>query len=152
MSYKVETDVQGIVRPGDELKGKVFIRNEDKKEQKLKYVGVKVTENYDHDVQYKQADGSMMTTKKEECKSLKKFDIYQGGEKVGPGDTKEFDWIIKLPPFPGRKERDWYISLDFEQKTGMFASTGKDEADAICVLPVPGSDRVPSIGNLQAMK
>ncbi len=145
--------MQGIVKPGDELKGKVFIRNEDKKDQKLKYVGVAVTENYEHDVkrlnqQTKQYD----LIKKEECKTLKKFDIYQGGEKLGPGDTKEFDFIIKLPSLPSRKERDWYLSLDFMQKTGMFTTTGKDENDAICILPVPGSDRVPAIGNLQSMK
>ncbi len=153
VSYKIETIVEGIVKPGDELKGKVFIRSEEKKEQKLKYVGVEVTENYEHDVPQKdyQTGGTRMVNVVE-CKTIKKFDVYQGGEKLEPGDTKEFDFIVKLPNFPGKKHRDWYISLDFKQKTGLFSSTGKDENEAVCILPVPGSDRVPAIGSLQAMK
>ncbi len=136
------------MKPGDELKGKVFVRNEEKKEQKLKWVGAYVNE---HCLERKYNE----TLEKEEDvdtgKNLKKVDIFQGG-KIGPGDTMEFDFAIKLPGFPGRRARDWYCSIDFVQKTGLFASSGKDAGDASCILPVPGSDRVPSIGNLTSMK
>ncbi len=144
----METIVEGIVHPGDELKGKCFVRNEDKKEQKLKYVGAYVQE---HCLERRYNE----TLKKDEDvdigKNLKKVDIFQGG-KIGPGDTMEFDFAIKLPGFPGRHARDWYVSIDFLQKTGLFKTGGKDQGDSSCILPVPGSDRVPSIGSLQSMK
>ncbi len=140
--------MEGIVRPGDELKGKVFVRNEEKKEQKLKWVGAYVSEHclesqYD-DILKKNKDVDV-------GKQLKKIDIFQGG-KIGPGDTMEFDFVVKLPGFPGKHARDWYCSIDFVQKTGLFASGGKDLGDSQCILPVPNSDRVPSIGSLQSMK
>src|SRR4030043_382321 len=115
VSYKVETDVQGIVRPGDELKGKVFIRSEEKKEQKIKFVGAHVTEHCTDKVynqtfkEYRDEDVG---------KLLKNVDIYKGGDKIGSGETKEYDFVIKLPTFPGKRKRDWYVSIDFVQKTG----------------------------------
>ncbi len=144
MSYKIETDVQGIVKPGEELKGKVFVRNEDKKEQKLKYVGAEVKEHclehryYENTKQYQDVDVG---------KTLKKVDIFSGGT-IGPGETMELDFLIKLPSFPSPRLKDWYVSIDFSQKTGLFKTGGKDKEDTKCVLPVPGSTRAPSIGNL----
>ncbi len=148
VSFKVETVVEGIVKPGDELKGKVFVRNEDKKEQKLKYVGAAVRE---HCLEKKWNDIRKMEEDVDVGKELKKVSIFEGG-KIGPGDTMEFDWVIKLPGFPGRRLRDWYCSIDFIQKTGLFSSGGKDVGDSQCILPVPGSERVPSIGSLESMK
>jgi hypothetical protein len=148
MSYKIETDVQGIVKPNEELKGKVFVLNEDKKEQKLKYVGANVAE---HCLEKRYNETFKEYRDEDVGKVLKKVDIFQGG-KIGPGETMEFDFLIKLPTLPGRRHKDWHVSIDFIQKTGLFKTGGKDVEDAKCVLPVPGSDRVPSIGNLQSMK
>ncbi len=144
MSYKIETVVDGIVRPGDELKGKVFVRNEDKKEQKLKWVGAVVAE---HCMESKYDEVLKQKKDVDTGKQLKKVDIFQGG-KIASGDTMEFDFVVKLPGFPGRRARDWYCSIDFVQKTGLFSTGGKDVGDSQCILPVPGSDRVPSIGNI----
>ncbi len=144
VSYKIETLVEGTVRPGDELKGKVFVRNEESKEQKLKYVGAYVKE---HCMEKRWNDIRKMEEDVDVGRLLKKVDIFSGG-KIGPGETLDFDFTIKLPTFPGRQKRDWHVSLDFVQKTGLFSSQGKDVEDAKCVLPVPGSDRTPSIGKL----
>ncbi len=144
MSYKIETDVQGLVKAGDELKGKVFVRNEDKKEQKLKYVGVILNENFERPGTTQHGPSTVRGAIK-----IKKFDVFDGGDNMGPGETKEFDFQIKLPGLPAKRFRDWHITLDFVQKTGMKSSAGEDKLDASCVLPVRGSDRDPTIGSLR---
>ncbi len=147
VSYKIETLVAGIVKPGDELKGKIFLRNEDKKDQKLKYVGVNVQEHcirIEHDPDF----GNMEV---DDGRNLRKVEVFSGG-KIEPGETKEFDFIVKLPSFPSPRLQDWHVSLDFVQKTGLIKTKGKDAEEAKCVLPVPGSMRVPAIGNLKGLQ
>ncbi len=144
VSYKIETDVQGIVKAGDELKGKVFVRNEDKKEQKLKYVGVILNENYERAGTTKNGPSVVRGALK-----IKQYDIFESSDNIGPGETREFDFQIKLPNLPPKKFRDWRITLDFVQKTGMKASAGEDKLESSCILPVRGSDRDPTIGNLR---
>ncbi len=128
VSYKIETIVEGTVKPGDEIKGKMFLRNEEQKVVKVKYAGVWVVQE--------PSSGNLVD-------QLKRIDLYKGG-KIEPGETVELDFAIKLPSFAARRT----LSLFFMQKTGMIPTQGKSPDEAECVLPIPGSHRMPHIGKV----
>ncbi len=149
VSYKIENVIEGIVKPGDELKGKVFVRCEESKAQKLKGVMASLAEHYNEDVweeDFHTKDWALKT--KDQSNPLKTYEIFKADTKIEPGDTQEFDFVIKLPSIPGPKKWGWYVSLFFLSKGGMFSSGAKDADDATCVLPVPGSTRMPSFGEI----
>ncbi len=149
VSYKIENVIEGIVKPGDELKGKVFIRCEESKAQKLKGIGATLSERYNEDVwveDFRTKDWTLQT--KDEQKNLKDYEIFKADTKIEPGDTKEFDFVIKLPSIPGPQKWGWHIALSFYSKGGMFSSGAKDADEATCVLPVPGSTRMPNFGDI----
>ncbi len=126
VSYKIETVVEGYVKPGDEIKGKMFMRNEEQKAIKVKYAGVWVVQE--------PASGDLED-------QLKRVDLYKGG-KIEPGETVELDFNIKLPSFASGRA----LMLFFMQKTGMIPTLGKDRDEATCVLPIPHSPRMPHFG------
>ncbi len=150
VSYKIETVIDGTVKPGDELKGKVFIRNEESKAQKLKGVNATVAAFYNEDVweeDFFTKDWGIKA--KDQRKPLKDYPIFQSDTKIEPGDTQEFDFVIKLPSFPGARPYGWFVALVFYAKSGgLFGSGAKDADDATCILPVPGSTRMPTFGEI----
>ncbi len=149
VSYKIETVIDGTVKPGDELKGKCFIRNEESKTLKLKGINARISAFYNEDVweeDFHTKDWALET--KERKQTLKEYPIFQSDTKVEPGDTQEFDFVIKLPSFPGARPYGWYVALMFSVKSGMFSSGAKDADDATCILPVPGSTRMPNFGEI----
>ncbi len=149
MSYKIETVVDGLVKPGDELKGKVFIRSEEKKPQKIKGIGARITEYFEEDVwDWDDHDKEYELTTKHGGTRLKDYEIFKADTKVEPGETKEFDFQIKLPSIPGRKKWGWYVAIYFYVKAGMLSSGAKDNDEATCILPVPGSTRMPNFGEI----
>lgn len=149
VSYKIENIIEGIVKPGDELKGKVFIRSEEKKTQKIKGVYAMLGEKYNEDKwEWDDFNKNWELKTKKGSHGIKQFEIMKGEVKVEPGETKELDFQIKIPSIPSRKKWGWYVSLFFFTKAGMFSSGAKDVDEATCVLPVPGSTRMPSIGEI----
>ncbi len=149
VSYKIENVIEGIVKPGDELKGKVFVRSEEQKEQKLKGIRAKLMEHFNEDAwQINHRLQQYELVPQDGASLLKEFEIFKADTKIQPGETKEFDFIIKLPSIPGPKKWGWYVSLYFFSKSGLFSSGAKDKDEATCVLPVPGSTRMPNIGEI----
>ncbi len=149
VSYKIENVIDGIVKPGDELKGKVFIRSEEKKDQKLKGIGAMLAAHYNEDVwkeDFHTKDWALVT--RNGSIHLKNYEIVKANTKIAPGETKEFDFIIKLSSIPGPQKWGWYVSLSFFAKSGLFSSGATDADEASCVLPVPGSTRMPSFGDI----
>ncbi len=88
VSYKIENIIEGIVKIGDELKGKVFIRSE-----------TQGCRSYN-------------------CRALllKDHDILDASTKVEPEETTEFDFMIKLPSILGPKNWGWHITLSLYNK------------------------------------
>ena len=131
LRYEVN-DPPNMVNPNDELSGTLYIENQDKKDKKIKKLFISCVEVY------------------EEYTKNTRYDLTTG-EKIKSGDSKSYEFDIKLPGSwrkkKGEKLRSWHLTLQFMQKTGMMATLGANPDDALCVLPVEGSEASPSFGS-----
>lgn len=151
VSYKLD-DPPELVKPNDEIKGKLILRSEEKKEKKIKRLEVNVIEEYlEKVIRVDQESGEETKSYEERKNKLMEIEVAKG-EKIGNGDTKEWDFKIKLPGSWTHKKKskikNWHLSLWFIQKTGMVESRGADKDAATCVLPVEHSKMSPSFGKL----
>jgi hypothetical protein len=153
-SYELK-DPKDKLNPNDEIEGKFFLENQDKKDKKLKKAIVKIAEVYSEKVITKDADGNDVKNYYDRQVDRQKLEV-ASKDKIKSGEKKEFDFKIKMPGNWSRKKKnkikDWHMALMFMQKTGMVASLGADKDSAYCVLPVEGTKRAPSFGDYEALK
>ena len=66
------------------------------------------------------------------------------------GEEQIYDFQITLPRWKktkGKKIFSWRMELHFNQKTKMVATRGSVKENATCILPVEGTELVPSYGD-----
>lgn len=149
-----------IVKPDDEIEGKIIITNGEKKDKKLKKLFIELYDVYQafmtrRDPESGEETESWVPQKKE----LNQWDI-TSNEKLKSGEVKEYPFKIKLPEWQKKKGKgkeddkynEWRLELHFNQKTSMVASRGSEKKDATCILPVKGSKIKPSFGDPKLYK
>ena len=143
-------DPPNMVKPNDELSGTLYIENQDKKDKKIKKLFISCVEVYEEYTKNTDAENNVTWEWEDKRNELKRFDLTTG-EKIKSGDSKSYEFDIKLPGSwrkkKGEKLRSWHLTLQFMQKTGMMATLGANPDDALCVLPVEGSEASPSFGS-----
>ncbi len=150
-----------IVNPNDELEGTMIIRNDDKKDKKLKKAFIELYEIYDEKRKKTDPETGEVSEywQSDVGNSIKTFDI-SAGEKLKAGEEKKYKFKIKLPTWQRKKGKgkdddrygNWRIELHFNQKTKMVASRGSDKRAATCVLPAKGTKQPPSFGDPKKAK
>jgi hypothetical protein len=149
-----------IVKPNDEIEGKIIVTNGEKKDKKLKKLFIELYDMYQALLTSTDPQtGEETEAWREQKKELKQWDI-ASGDKLKSGEKKEFPFKIKLPtwqPKKGKGKEDdkynhWRLQLHFNQKTGMVASRGSEKNDATCILPTKGSKFNPSFGDIKLAK
>ncbi|MFX1256410.1 MAG: zinc-ribbon domain-containing protein [Promethearchaeota archaeon] len=132
--------------PNDEIEGKFYIENQEKKEKKLKKVEIHFVEKFEQFYDTGGDTGYIGWRKKK--KVLQKYPIAKN-ENIRSGEIKEFPFKIKLNdkwvPRSGVKYNNWHLGLRFLQKTGIKATQGADKDSGFCILPVRGSLAVSSL-------
>ncbi len=149
-----------IVKPNDEIEGKIIVTNGEKKDKKLKKLFIEL---YDmHTALVTSTDpqsGEETESWRDQKKELKQWDI-ASGDKIKSGEKKEYPFSIKLPNWQRKKGKgkeddkfnNWRLQLHFNQKTGMVASRGSEKNDATCILPTKGTKYNPSFGDIKLAK
>ncbi|MHA2281845.1 MAG: hypothetical protein ACXAC5_13460 [Promethearchaeota archaeon] len=119
-----------IVKPTDEIEGKIIVTNGEKKDKKLKKLFIELYDMYQalitrRDPESGEETESWVPQKKE----LKQWDI-ASNDKLKSGEKKEFPFTIELPNWQKKKGKgkeddkfnQWRLELHFNQKTGMVAN------------------------------
>ncbi len=148
-----------IVKPNDEIEGKIIITNGEKKDKKLKKLFIELYDMYSEFVTGTNAEGEPYERWVKRKKEIKQWDI-ASGEKIKSGEKQEYDFKIKIPNWDRKKGKgkeddkfnNWRLQLHFNQKTAMVASRGSLKKDATCVLPVKGGRVAPSFGDPKKAK
>lgn len=149
-----------IVKPNDEIEGKIIVTNGEKKDKKLKKLFIELYDMYTALITSKDPQtGEETESWRDQKKELKQWNI-ASGEKLKSGEKKEYPFKIKLPTWKKKKGKgkdddeynNWRLELHFNQKTGMVASRGSEKNDATCILPVKGSKATPSFGDPKLAK
>ena len=149
-----------IVKPNDEIEGKIIITNGEKKDKKLKKLFIELYDMYTELVTTTDPQtGEETESWRDQKKELKQWDI-ASGEKLKAGEKKEYPFKIKLPTWQKKKGKGkeddvynkWRLELHFNQKTSMVASRGSEKLDGTCILPVKGSKFTPSFGDIKLAK
>ncbi len=149
-----------IVKPNDEIEGKIIITNGEKKDKKLKKLFIELYDMYTALVTSRDPQSGEETESwKDQKKELEQWNI-ASGEKIKSGEKKEYPFKIKLPTWKKKKGKgkdddeynNWRLELHFNQKTGMVASRGSEKKDGTCILPVKGSKATPSFGDPKLAK
>ncbi|MHA2007489.1 MAG: sporulation protein [Promethearchaeota archaeon] len=149
-----------IVKPNDEIEGKIIITSGEKKDKKLKKVFIELYDMYTALVTTTDPQsGEESESWRDQKKELKQWDI-ASGEKLQSGEKKEYPFKIKLPVWQKKKGKGkeddkynkWRLELHFNQKTSMVASRGSEKNDATCILPIKGSKFTPSFGDPKLAK
>ena len=159
VAYEIK-DPQLIVKPNDEIEGKIIITNGEKKDKKLKKLFIELYDMYSELVTTKDLEtGEETEAWRDQKKELKQWDI-ASGEKLKSGEKKEYPFNIKLPTWQKKKSKGkeddiynkWRLELHFNQKTSMVASRGSEKIDGTCILPIKGSKFTPSFGDIKLAK
>jgi hypothetical protein len=159
VAYEIK-DPPLIVKPNDEIEGKILITNGEKKDKKLKSLYIELFDMYKELVTSKDLEtGEETESWRDQKRELKQWDIVKG-EKLKTGEKKEYPFKIKLPTWQKKKGKgkddeiynNWRLELHFKQKTAMVASRGSEKIDATCILPIKGSKLTPSFGDVKLAK
>ncbi|MFX1378553.1 MAG: hypothetical protein ACFFA4_05630 [Promethearchaeota archaeon] len=159
VAYEIK-DPPLIVKPNDEIEGKIILTNGEKKDKKLKKLFIELFDMYKEFVTTTDPQSGEETEAwRDQKKELKQWDIISG-EKLKAGETKEYPFKIKLPTWQKKKGKGkedeiynkWRLELHFKQKTAMVASRGSEKLDATCILPVKGSKLNSSFGDVKLAK
>lgn len=159
VAYEIK-DPLLIVKPNDEIEGKIIITNGEKKDKKLKKLFIELYDMYTELVTTTDPEtGEQTESWRDQKKELKQWDI-ASGEKLKTGEKKEYPFKIKLPTWQKKKGKGkeddiynkWRLELHFNQKTSMVASRGSEKLDGTCILPVKGSKITPSFGDVKLAK
>ncbi|MHA1931340.1 MAG: hypothetical protein ACW96X_02305 [Promethearchaeota archaeon] len=149
-----------IVKPDDEIEGKIIVTNGEKKDKKLKKLFIELYDIYQAFITKRDpATGEETESWAPQKRELKQWDI-ASDDKIKSGEKKEFPFTIKLPNWEKKKGKgkeddkynEWRLELHFNQKTGMVASRGSEKNEATCILPVKGSKIKPSFGDPKLAK
>ncbi len=159
VEYEIK-DPPLIVKPNDEIEGKIIVTNGEKKDKKLKKLFIELYDMYTALVTTTNSEtGEETESWVQKKKELKQWNI-ASGDKLKSGEKKEFPFKIQLPNWQKKKGKGkegdeynhWRMELHFNQKTGMVASRGSQKKDATCILPVKGSKSDPSFGDPKLAK
>jgi len=159
VTYEIK-DPPLIVKPNDELEGKIIVTNGEKKDKKLKKLFIELYDMHKALITSRDPQSGEETESwRDQKKELKQWDI-ASGDKLKSGEKKEYPFKIKLPTWQRKKGKgkdddkfdQWRLQLHFNQKTGMVASRGSQKNDATCILPVKGSKFNPSFGDPKLAK
>jgi hypothetical protein len=159
VAYEIK-DPPLIVKPKDEIEGKIIITNGEKKDKKLKKLFIELYDMYAALVTSTDPQtGEESEVWRDQKKELKQWDI-TSGDKLKSGEKKEYPFKITLPTWEKKKGKGkeddeynkWRLELHFNQKTAMVASRGSEKKDGTCILPVKGSKITPSFGDPKLAK
>lgn len=158
VDHKIESPTEGLVKPGDKIKGKVYIRSEEKKDKKLKEVEIRMFETFEDKRMVTNADGEQEEQEFERKQKLKEWTVHKDKKaKIEAGETKEFDFEIELPEFDrkyknGKKKKKWFVTLEIFQKTGLMGTQGDEPEKATIYPPIHKSKKKSSFGDWDPKK
>jgi len=142
--YEIKQPFPQYVEPGSPVEGKIIVTNNGLKDKKLKEIAVELYEVYE--VKYVDDSG---TNYKDVKTPYERYPLKTRGV-IKAGEEQVYDFQIILPRWKktkGRKIFSWRMELHFNQKTKMIATRGSVKENTTCILPVEGTELVPSFGD-----
>jgi hypothetical protein len=151
-----DIELPNELKPSDVVRGVLYLDNRGKKGGKLKKIFARVVERWEKWESYEDEDGNHFTdwfTRKKKRSEV----IIDNFRQLAPGEKKQFEFAVELPPKWKAKEsktlkiRGWHMVLLFYFRSGIITQQGMDHNGAECILPVIGS-QVEDLDSQQAIK
>ncbi len=148
VSYEIKNQLPSY-KTNDVIKGTMFLTNNDNKEINFKELYIELLELY-----LKYVRGAKGNKWQHDINSLFKIP-FSANFILKVGETLAFDFEFRLPKWKvkkGKKFKEWHLAIYFIQKSKLIASRGSNKMDAVCILPVMGTQVVPSFGDPSVFK